>query len=84
MVYATLQQSITALIKAESALQSTLDDIQDRIDQGYAKEMVGTELRKVHTAFNTIDSILIQLEKTKKRFEGVRGDLQKVASSNPD
>ena len=78
MVYATLEESIIALNHAEGALQSTLDDIQDRIKQGYVKEMTGDEIHKVQTAFNTIDSILDQLNKTRTRFEKVREDFKKL------
>ena len=78
MVYATLEESIIALNHAESALQSTLDDIQDRIKQGYVKEMKGDEVHKVLTAFNTIESILDQLNKTRTRFEKVREDFKKL------
>jgi cell fate (sporulation/competence/biofilm development) regulator YlbF (YheA/YmcA/DUF963 family) len=78
MVYATLEESIIALNHAEGALQSTLDDIQDRIKQGYVKEMKGDEVHKVQTAFNTIESILDQLNKTRTRFEKVREDFKKL------
>jgi len=78
MVYATLEESIIALKNAESALQSTLNDIQARIEQGYVKEMKGDEVDKVHTAFNTVDSILDQLHSTRLRFEKVREAFKKL------
>lgn len=78
MVYATLEESIIALNNAEGVLQSTLDDIQDRIKQGYVREMKGDEVHKVQTAFNTIESILDQLNKTRTRFEQVREDFNKL------
>ena len=78
MVYATLEESIIALNHAESALKSTLDDIQDRIKQGYVKEMRGNEMHKVNIAFDAIESILSQLNKTKARFEKVRENFKEA------
>jgi hypothetical protein len=81
MVYASLEETIVALNSAESALESSLNDIQDRIAQGYVKEMRGAEVAKVLKSFDTIESILNQLNKTRVRFGKVRQDFRSAAGS---
>ena len=81
MVYATLEECIVALQNAESTFHNTLNDFQDRIDQGYAKEMKGDELVKVNSAFESIESILNQLNKNKTRFDNLRVDFMGITNS---
>ena len=81
MVYATLEETIVTLNSAESALESSLNDIQDRVAQGYVKEMRGAEVTKALKSFETIESILNQLNKTRVRFDKVRQDFKNATRS---
>lgn len=68
MVHATLEDSVSALLKAVNALESSLDDIQERIDQGYVKEMKGQELDNAFHSFSKVESILKHLSKIETRL----------------
>lgn len=80
MVYASLKQTILALNSAETALESTVEDIQDRIKEPYVEHMTAAEIRKALGAFERIESILKQLDKTKSEFRKARGNFKKATS----